>query len=151
MHVIQKTYHLLIYLKCSFMLSYYSHGLKNKNWSEIPSLKYRTRWIILQVIIISVHSTDINQTTLSKVELAQTLWNKQWAIQFQWLDYSTSEGKIFYKICKEKGGRSVYANVRSKNFKVSVFTDHSRSNEHHKLAWTYIVGENTMAKIIFTG
>jgi hypothetical protein len=38
-----------------------------------------------------------------------------------------------------------------KNFQVSVFTDHYRSNEHQRLAWACTSGEKTMEKTIFTG
>ena len=37
-----------------------------------------------------------------------------------------------------------YANDGSKNFKVSVFTDHYSSNEHHRLVWVCITREKTM-------
>ena len=85
------------------------------------------------------------------MELARTLWNEQWASQFQWLGYFTSEGKIFCKICRKKRGRSVYANDGSKNFKVSAFTDHSRSNEHHGLIWACTSKEKIMKKTISSG
>ena len=95
--------------------------------------------------IISVHSPNTNQAQ------ARALWKEQWALQFKWIDYSVFEGKIFCKICREKGGRSVYANDGSKNFKISAFTNHSRSNEHQRLAWACTSGEKTTEKIIFTG
>jgi hypothetical protein len=94
--------------------------------------------------IISVHSPSTIQAQ------AWTLWKEQWVLQFKWIDYSASEGKIFCKICREKGGHSVYAKDGSKKFKVSVFTYHSRSNEHQRLAWACTSGEKTMKKTIFT-
>jgi hypothetical protein len=50
-----------------------------------------------------------------------------------------------------KGGRSIYARDGSKNFKVSAFTDHSRSNEHQRLTWACTIGDKTMEKTIFIG
>jgi hypothetical protein len=38
-----------------------------------------------------------------------------------------------------------------KKFKISVFTYHSRSNEHQRLAWASTSGEKTMEKTIFVG
>ena len=35
--------------------------------------------------------------------------------------------------------------------KVSAFTDHSRSNEHQRLAWASTSGKKTMEKTIFVG
>jgi hypothetical protein len=73
-------------------------------------------------------------------------------------DSSTSENNISVQspttnrvICREKGGRSVYAKDGSKNFKISAFTGHSRSNEHQRLAWASTSGEKTMEKAIFVG
>lgn len=80
--------------------------------------------------------------------MARTLWKEQWASQCQWLHYSTSEGKVFYKIYREKRGRSVYAKDGSKNFKVRTFTNHSRSNIHHMFVWACTSGEKTMRKTI---
>ena len=101
--------------------------------------------------IIFIHSPATKQIAPSQVELAQTLWKEQWATQFQWLDYSASEGKLFCKICREKGGRSVYTKDGSKIFKVGAFTDHYRSNKHQRLAWASTSGEKTMEKIISSG
>jgi hypothetical protein len=95
--------------------------------------------------IISVQSSEAKEATPSQVELARTLWKEQWASQFQRLDYSASEGIVF---CKEKEGRLVYIKDGSKNFKINAFTDHSRSNEHHRLAWACTSGEKIIKKKI---
>ena len=84
----------------------------------------------------------------SQAELAQGLWREQWTTQFEWLQLSAEVGKVFCKTCKEKGGRSVYAKEGSKNFKVSAFLDHARSNEHRRLSWASSSGEKTMERAI---
>ena len=96
-------------------------------------------------------STSDNIVSVHSPSTTQAQWKEQWALQFKWIDYFASEGKIFCKICRKKGGRTVYAKDGSKNFKVSAFTDHSRSNEHQRLAWASTNGEKTMEKTILTG
>ena len=39
-------------------------------------------------------------------------------------------GKVFCKVCREKGGRSAYAKNGTKNLKVNSFQDHAQSGEH---------------------
>ena len=86
----------------------------------------------------------------SQSELAKELWKESWAVQFQWLEFSAELGKVFCKVCREKGGRSVYAKEGSKNFKVSAFLNHGRSNEHRRLCWASSTEEKMMRKEILT-
>ena len=57
-------------------------------------------------------------------------------------------GELYYKACMEKGGWSVYAKEGSRNFKVSAFLDHTRSNERRQLSWASHNGGKTMEKAI---
>jgi hypothetical protein len=69
----------------------------------------------------------------SQAQNAQGVWKDQWYSQFDWLDFSLDSGRVCCKICKEKGGRSVYVKEGLKNLKVSAFYDHACSSEHKKL------------------
>ena len=66
----------------------------------------------------------VDHPPLFQAEFTRELWNELWVVQFQWLEFSAELGKVFCKVCREKGGRSVYAKEGSKNFKVSAFLDH---------------------------
>ena len=55
------------------------------------------------------------------------------------------------KICKEKGGRSVYTKEGSKNLKVSAFHDHACSSEHKKLCWALQSSGKLLEKAIKQG
>ena len=83
-----------------------------------------------------------------QAEIAQGLWKESWSVQFSWLQLNSELGKVFCRICKDSGGRSVYAREGSKNFKVSAFLDHARSNEHRRLAWANNSGVKTMERVI---
>ena len=76
------------------------------------------------------------------------LWKEAWSTQFDWLHFAADSGRLFCTVCKEKGGRSVYAKEGSKNFKVSAFMDHARSNEHHRLAWAINSSVKTMERAV---
>jgi hypothetical protein len=69
----------------------------------------------------------------SQIQSAQGIWKDHWYNQFDWLDFSFDLGRMFCKVCKERGGRSVYAKEGSKNLKISAFDDHGCFNEHKKL------------------
>ena len=71
----------------------------------------------------------------SQAQSVQGIWKDKWYSQFDWLDFSPDLGRVFCKVCKEKGRRSIYAKERSKNLKVSAFHDHACSSEHKKLCW----------------
>ena len=57
-------------------------------------------------------------------------------------------GRVFCKVCIERGGRSVYANDGSKNLKLSAIDDHGWSNEHQKLYWALQSGGRVLEKVI---
>ena len=55
---------------------------------------------------------------------------------------------IFCKICKEGGGKYVYANEGSINIKISALQDHAKTNEHRKLSWANHGGQKSLQKAI---
>ena len=102
---------------------------------------------------------DLTSTTCTLEDLplpsptqnAQDIWKDQWYSQFDWLHFSPDSGRVCCKICKEKGGRSVYAKEGSKNLKVSAFHDHACSSEHKKLCWALQSGGKVLEKAIKQG
>jgi len=93
-------------------------------------------------------NNDIESSAPSQTENTQLIWKDQWYSQFDWIDFSVDLDRVFCKVCKEKGGHSVFAKEGSKNLKVSVFQDHGSSNEHKKLSWALQSSGRTMAKAI---
>jgi hypothetical protein len=87
----------------------------------------------------------------SEIEIAASQWKEQWGIQFPWIYFCAKVGKVFCKVCREKGRRSTYAKDGAKNLKVSSFQDHARSGEHRRLAWVLQSGEKVMEKAILQG
>ena len=55
---------------------------------------------------------------------------------------------FFCKICKEGGGKYVYANEGSTNIKISALQDHTKTNEHRKLSWAKHGGQKSFQKAI---
>ena len=55
------------------------------------------------------------------------------------------------KICKEKGGHSVYAKEGSENLKISAFHDHTCSSEHKNFCWALQSGGKVLEKAIKQG
>lgn len=84
----------------------------------------------------------------SEAEIISSQWKDQWCVQFDWLQFDPSIGRVFCRICKDKGGRSSYAKDGARNLKVSAFQDHARSNEHRRLAWALQSGGKVMQKAI---
>lgn len=87
----------------------------------------------------------------SEIEIVASQWKEQWEIQFPWIYFCAKVGKVFCKVCREKGGRSAYAKDGAKNLKVSAFQDHARFGEHRRLAWALQSGEKVMEKAILQG
>lgn len=96
-------------------------------------------------------ASGVDRPPPTDVELACSLWKEHWSSQFQWLYFDANIGRVFCRVCKDKGGRSSYARDGSKNLKVSAFVDHGRSNEHKRLAWALNSGGKVMEKAILSG
>ena len=71
-----------------------------------------------------------------------------WYALFDWIDFNYDEERIFCKICKQHGGRNVFANAGSINVKISAFQDHSKSEEHKHYVWVDQKGKRTMEKMV---
>ena len=67
---------------------------------------------------------------------------------FDWIDFNYDEGRVFCKICKQHGGRNVFANVGSVNVKVSTFQDHGKFEEHKHHVWVDQKDKRTMEKMV---
>ena len=55
---------------------------------------------------------------------------------------------MYCKICKESGGKGIFATSRSPNFKVSALQDHTNTAEYKRLSWVAHSGSRRMDKII---
>jgi len=83
----------------------------------------------------------------------KTLWNvrhrKKNTIELAsklWIEFNTSIGKVFCKICREKSNRFVFAKQGSVNIKVSAFQDHVMFDEHRRLTWAIEFGQKIIVK-----
>jgi len=91
-------------------------------------LSIRSRDIDIVNLESSTSKTHPHLSSPSQAEIPQPIWKDQWYSQFDWLDFSTDLGRVFYKVCKDKGERLVYTREGFKYLKVSTFQDHGCSN-----------------------
>lgn len=75
-------------------------------------------------------------------------WRDVWFIQFEWIEFNSSTRRVFYKICREKGGKKTFATEGFESIKVSAFQDHACSQEHMRLSWVVHKGMKTMENAI---
>lgn len=50
------------------------------------------------------------------------------------MEFNKKLGRVFYKSCREGGGKFVYASEGSTNVKVLTLQYYSKSNEHKRLS-----------------
>ena len=100
------------------------------------------------VNVMGPSQSDSSYPKQSDVDVAKLTWRDAWYGQFNWIEYNSELGKVFCKLCKEKGAKNVYGNVGSVNIKVSAFQDHQNSKEHKRLSWATQQGEKIMEKHI---
>ena len=81
----------------------------------------------------SMNCSSKNDKT--RFEIARENWKDSWYALFDWIDFNYDEGRVFCKICKQHGGRNVFANASSVNVKFSTFQDHGKSEEHKHYVW----------------
>ena len=72
---------------------------------------------------------------LNDIQKANVDGKDAWFALFDRVEFNKELGRVFYKICKEGGGKYVYANEGSSNIKISALQDHAKTNEHRKLSW----------------
>ena len=81
---------------------------------------------------------------MNRIELARLTWKDSWYNDFKWIEFNSNEGRVFYKLCRDKQAKNVFANVGLINVKVSTFVEHQMSKEHKKLAWAAQEGQKVM-------
>ena len=89
-----------------------------------------------------------NKNDKTRLEIARENWKDSWYALFDWIHFNYDEGRVFCKICKEHGGKNVFANAGSVNVKVSAFQDHRKSEEHKHYVWVDQKGKMTMEKMV---
>ena len=82
------------------------------------------------------------------VEVANKAWKDSYYTDFDWIEFNSNSGRVFCKVCRDKGGRGVFAKAGSVNVKISAFQDHARSEEHKRLSWAFHNGCKKMAEVI---
>ena len=83
---------------------------------------------------------------LTPLEIAVSQWKNVWYTQFDWIDFDAQMGRVFCKVCRQKGGRSTFATVGSIKIRISAFQDDGKSAEHERLTWAMQKCERTMEK-----
>jgi hypothetical protein len=58
---------------------------------------------------------------LNALEIGVSQWKDAWYTKFDWIDFDSQTGRVFYKVCRQKGGRSAFATVGSINIRISAF------------------------------
>ena len=59
-------------------------------------------------------------------------------------------GVMYCKICKESGGKCVFARSRSINFKVPTLQEHANTGEHKRLSWAILSGSSMGGTLHYT-
>lgn len=98
--------------------------------------------------VLPLTSSGSTKKSENAIEAAKREWKDSWYLDYDWLEFNATIGRVFCKICREKGGRSVFAKTGSVNIKVSAFKDHGRSDEHKSFVWAMQSGEKVMVKAI---
>ena len=83
---------------------------------------------------------------LTPLQIAVSQWRDSWCTQFSWIEFNADIGKVFCKICRDRGGRTVFATTGSINIRISAIQDHAKSEEHRRLIWAHQHGERTMER-----
>ena len=89
-----------------------------------------------------------NKHDKTRLEIARENWKDSWYTLFDWIHFNYDEGRVFCKVCKEHGGKNVFANAGSVNVKVSAVQDHGKSKEHKHYVWVDQKGKRTMEKMV---
>ena len=87
-----------------------------------------------------------SRLSLTPLEIAVSQWKNAWYTKFDWIEFDSTTGRVFCKVCRQKGGTSTFATVDSINIRISAFQDHGKSAEHGRLTWAMQKGERTMEK-----
>ena len=79
------------------------------------------REIVTSEVAVGSNSSTPSQppTKLNDIQKANVDWKDAWFALFDWVEFNKELGRISCKICKEGGGKYVYANEGSTNIKVS--------------------------------
>ena len=93
---------------------------------------------------VAAGSTSSTSFELNDIQKANVEWKDAWYALFDWVEFNKELGRVFCKICKEGGGKYVYANEGSTNIKISALQDHAKSNEHRKLSWAKHGGQKSL-------
>ena len=103
----------------------------------------------LEVAASSTSSTSSEPPTeLNDIQEANMDWKDAWFALFDWIEFNNDLERVFYKICKEGGGKYVYANEGSTNIKIIALQDHAKTIEHRKLSWAKHGGQKSLQKAI---
>ena len=69
---------------------------------------------------------------MNVIQKANLEWKDVWFDLYDWVHFDRQLGRVFCKICKEGGGKYVYARDGSSNIKISGLQDHAKSIDHKK-------------------
>ena len=89
-----------------------------------------------------------NKNDKTRLKIARENWKDSWYALFDWIHFNYDEGRVFCKVCKEYGGKNVFANAGSVNVKVSAFQDHGKFEEQKHYVWVDQKDKRTMEKMV---
>ena len=72
---------------------------------------------------------------LTPLEIVVSMWKNAWYSKCDWIEFDYVTGRVFYKVYRQKGGRSTFVTVGNINIRISAFQDHGKSIEHEHLTW----------------
>ena len=103
---------------------------------------------LVHVVNGSSTSNSNSSNANNKLATAKLLWKDKWLLDYDWLQFNNELGVMYCKICKEFGGKGVFAISGSTNFKVSALQDHANTGEHKRLSWATLSGSRRMEKVV---
>ena len=83
-------------------------------------------------------------TKLNDIQKANVDWKDAWFALFDWIEFNKDLGRVFCKVCKEGGGKYVYATEGSTNIRILALQDHTKTNEYRKLSWAKHGGQKSL-------
>ena len=123
----------------------------NKRQKTLAGFYQKTLEPTIELVHVVNGSSTCNSNSSNvnnKVTTAMLLWKDKWLLDYDWLQFNNELGIMYCKICKESGGKGVFATSRSTNFKVSALQDHINTGEHKRLSWATLSGSRRMEKVV---
>jgi len=59
------------------------------------------------------------------IQVANRAWKDSYYTYFDWIEFNSNTGRVFCKVCRDKGGKGIFAKADSVNVKISALISRS--------------------------